>query len=194
MKASKRKLILPSWCLILAGITACGTVQRDAKVSAVQIPVVSSANEAVPQPSGKVPQQVSPSESVKVRAAEISVQAGKSAEATIEVIVADGYHINANAASFNYLRPTELKIEPQTKITFGKFIYPKGEMRKFDFTEEPISVYEGTIVIKIPIRAGKYAEFEQTVLRGSVQAQPCNDSACFPSRTIEFSLPIQITH
>jgi hypothetical protein len=99
----------------LAGTTACGAAQNDAKISVVQNPVVSTANETVTRLSSESPPQVSPSESVKVRTAEIRVQAGESAKATVQVIVADSYRINANPASYDYLRPTELKIEPKKK-------------------------------------------------------------------------------
>jgi hypothetical protein len=78
-------------------------------------------------------------------------------------------------------------------VTLGKFVYPAGKMQKFNFAEEPISVYEGTIPVTFTIRADKTIEAGQIVLRGKVRAQPCNESACFPSRTVEFSLPIQIT-
>lgn len=113
MKASKHKILLPLQRLILAGTTACGAAQNDAKISVVQNPVVSTANETVTRLSSESPPQVSPSESVKVRTAEIRVQAGESAKATVQVIVADSYRINANPASYDYLRPTELKIEPK---------------------------------------------------------------------------------
>ena len=77
-------------------MTACGTAQNEAKVSAVKNPVASGANETATQPSSESSPQISPSESVKVRATEITVQAGESAEATVEVVVAGGYHINSN--------------------------------------------------------------------------------------------------
>ena len=100
----------------MAGTTACGAAQNDAKISVVQNPVVSTANETVTRLSSESPPQVSPSESVKVRTAEIRVQAGESAKATVQVIVADSYRINANPAK-SY--PPEMKLFATVVDSFG---------------------------------------------------------------------------
>lgn len=177
----------------LAGLAACGTNYNDAKISAVQNTTPKNAAEIVaPTPTDK-PAQVSPSQAVTVSAAKINLQAGGAAEAEIKIIVADGYHINANPASADFLRPTELKIESAAEITVGNPVYPKAEMKKFDFNDAPISVYEGTIIIKLPVRASKTAVIGKTILRGTILAQPCSNNACFPSRTIEILLSVQIT-
>jgi uncharacterized protein len=192
----KRKIILPTLLLsLLVGLAACGANNNEAKISAVQNTGVPSANETVApsQSPSEKPTQVSPSQAVTASAAEINLRADDAAEAVIKIIVADGYHINGNPASEDYLRPTELKIESAAKITVGKPIYPKAEMKKFDFNDKPISVYEGTVIVKLPIRVGKTAAIGRTVLRGTIQAQPCNDNACFPSRTVEIVLPVQVT-
>jgi len=194
MKALNRKTLWALLCLFLAAGTACETSRNEAKVAAVQNTGAASANEtALQTSSSNETPSVSPSQAVTVSAAEISLRAGEKAEAVVAVIVADGYHINGNPASEDYLRPTELKLEPAAEINLGKFVYPPAEMKKFDFAEKPISVYEGTVNIKIPIQTNKNAKPGRTVLRGTVRAQPCNDSACFPSRTIEVYLPIQLT-
>lgn len=192
----KLKIILPTLLLsVSVGFAACGANNNDAKISIVQNTGVSGVNETVTpsQAPNDKPTQVSPSQAVTAFAAGINLRAGDAAEAEIKIIVADGYHINANPASENYLRPTELKIESTAKLTVGKPVYPKAEMKKFDFNDKPISVYEGTVIIKIPLRADKTVVKGETVLRGTVQAQPCNDNACFPTRTVEILLPVQVT-
>lgn len=185
------KIILPKLLLLLAGLTACGT-NNNAKISGVQNTSVPSAEESVQQPQLPIekPERVSPSQAVTASAAEINLRAGEAAEAEIKIIIANGYHINGNPASENYLRPTELKIETAEKITVCKPVYPAAGMKKFDFNEKPISVYEGTISVKLPVRADKTAT-GRVVLRGTIQAQPCNDNACFPPRTVEIFLPVQ---
>jgi hypothetical protein len=190
MKAVKTKIKLSAVCLILATLTACSaTKDNELKVLAQSNPVASNVNETINESTPTV----SPAEAVKVRAVEANVRIGESAIAEIEVLIAEGFHVNANPASFSYLQPTELKIEKIKGLTIGEPIYPKAESKKFSFSEEPIAVYENAIAFKVPVRVSKNAKPRQTVLRGLVQAQPCNDSACFPSRTIEFSLSVQIT-
>lgn len=194
MKTIKSKISLALLFLVTVGFSACTAARHTAPTSVRQDSIVASANEAAPKVS-ESPPKVSPSEAVKVRAAEIKIQAGgeRAVQAVVEIVVAEGFHINTNPASNAYLLATELKIEPPPNITFGKLVYPAGAMKKFSFAEEPISVYENIIPIKFSIRADKTAEAGQIVLRGKIRAQPCNDSACFPPRTVEFSLPVQIT-
>ena len=193
MRTLRSKISLALLCSVAVILTACAAAKQTAPTATRKDSIVARANETAVELSTSR-QKVSPSEVVKVRASEITAQAGgESAEAVVEIVVAHGFHINTNPASNNYLIATELKIEPMTGVTLGKFVYPAGKMEKFNFAEEPISVYEGTIPVKFTIRADKTAEAGQIVLRGKVRAQPCNESACFPSRTVEFSLPIQIT-
>lgn len=191
----KLKIILPTLLLsVLVGLAACGTNNNDAKFSAVQNAVAPSANQtvALSQVPNDKPTQVSPSQAVTASAAEINLRAGDTAKAEIKIIVADGYHINGNPASEDYLRPTELEIESAAEITVGKPVYPKAAMKKFDFNEKPISVYEGTVILKVRLQADKSAAIGRSVLHGAIQAQPCNDNACFPRRTVKISLPIQV--
>lgn len=194
MKTLRSKISLALLCSVAAGLTACAAAQQTTPISNRQDSIVSNASETAPKPS-ESPQKISPSEAVKVRADEIKLPAGgeSAMQAVVEIIVAEGFHINANPASNAYLIATELKIEPPPNITLGKFVYPAGKMQKFSFAEDPISIYEGMIPVKFSIRADKTVKTGQIVLRGKVRAQPCNDSACFPPRTVEFSLPVQIT-
>lgn len=142
--------------------------------------------------SAPSPEQVAPSMAVSAHAAEVSVPRGGTAEATVQVVVASGYHVNANPPSFPYLRPTELRITPADGIRTGAPIYPAAESKKFAFAERPIAVYEGTATIRLPVRASADAPTGAHRLNATVQVQPCNDQACFPTRILETTLPVLV--
>jgi hypothetical protein len=62
-----------------------------------------------------------------------------------------GFHINANPASADYLIPTSLAfagIEPE------RVSYPPSVAFKPQFTDDPINVYEGTVVIAASFAQG----------------------------------------
>src|SRR3954470_9475651 len=107
----------------------------------------SSTNE--PTTSTKLP----PADVVKVSADAVEIKAGGSGEASVKLMVANGYHINANPPSFSYLKATELTLEPTEGITPGKPVYPQAVTRKFAFSKDPLSVYEGEASIKLPLSA-----------------------------------------
>jgi hypothetical protein len=123
---------------------------------------------------------------------ETKLDAGGSGEAAITLDIADGYHVNANPASDKYYIPTELKAEPQEGLTPGKPAYPKSVTRKFQFSDKPLSVYEGRAVIRLPLSADKSAAKGRHTLRATVRVQPCNDEACLQPRNIEAAIPVTI--
>jgi hypothetical protein len=129
---------------------------------------------------------------VNVTAEETKLDAGGSGEASITLVIADGYHVNANPASDKYYIPTELKAEPQEGLTPGKPSYPKSVTHKFQFSDKPLAVYEGRAVIRLPLRADKSAAKGRHTLRATVRVQPCNDEACLQPRNIEAAIPVTI--
>lgn len=191
-----RKIFWTLISVLTVTTAACELTNDKTKISAVSNSVVSNANRNAEQSPKDMsaPRLTSPSEAVKAQAVQINLQTGETAEAEIEVIVAEGFHINSDQANSAVLRPTELKVKSQTEISFGKPAYPKAEMRKFGFSDEPISVFQGTIKIRLPIQAKKSASVGLKIVRATIRAQPCSDNVCFPPRSVEFSLPVRITH
>src|SRR5579863_10445217 len=85
---------------------------------------------------------------------------GSTVEAAVEAEIASGYHINDHHPSLDYLIPTELKLDPSKQVSVEKVVSPKGEPQKFAFADEPLSVYEGNLVVgeaqdRVRTRAGR---------------------------------------
>jgi hypothetical protein len=120
------------------------------------------------------------------------LNAGGSGEAVVTLDIAAGYHVNANPASDKYYLPTELRAEPQEGLTPGKPLYPKSVTRKFQFSETPLSVYEGRAVIRLPLRADATASKGPHTLRATIRVQPCNDEVCLQPRNIDAPIPVTI--
>lgn len=192
MQVIKRQTKTLAVCLIAATLAACAAANNEPKLAALPGSSVSNAIEPATQPAAQAAPETAPAAAIAVRAAEVKLRVGKSAEALIEVVIANGYHANANPASFAYLHPTELTIEKSDELIVGKPIYPTAELKKFGFADEPIRVYEKSAAIKLLICAATNVQPGQRILRGFVRSQPCSDSACFPPRSIEFALPVQI--
>ncbi|OLE51993.1 MAG: hypothetical protein AUG51_20015 [Acidobacteria bacterium 13_1_20CM_3_53_8] len=134
----------------------------------------------------------SSAEVVKVNATAVEINAGGAGEASIDIEVASGFHVNANPPTFSYLKATEVEIEPANNITPGKPVYPKPVTKKFSFEQQPLAVYEGTTRIKIPLRAGANAQKIPTTLTGRLRVQACDDSKCYPPGAVDFSLPVTV--
>jgi hypothetical protein len=104
---------------------------------------------------------------------------------TIEVIlkIDDGYHINSNPASIDYLIPTSVSFE---NLKPSQIQYPKPRLYTPSFAGRSIEVYDGvaTIAASFPGRAIKTAQR----VTGKVTTQACNDQGLPAAR-----LPIAVT-
>lgn len=175
------------YLLFLLILTACsqGDGARNGGSDASQN-AASSGGPADPS-NKKVPGDV-----VRVEAGKTLIKTGGSAEAMVTLKIAEGYHINSNPASFSYLIPTEVQLQPNNGISADKPVYPPSLTKTFAFSKEPLAVYEGEISIKIPIRAETKASKGDSKLGARVRVQPCDDTTCYPPRTIETSIPVTV--
>lgn len=152
--------------------------------------IAPSASPAAPRASANSPANP-PADIVRADASEVEVRAGGAGEATVQVIIADGYHVNANPATHSFLIPTKLDVTAENGITTGAPVYPAPLTKKFAFDEKPLAVYEGTATIKLPVAAGATVKGTHT-LRAKLRVQPCDDNACFPPRTVETLISVKV--
>src|SRR5262245_15342766 len=80
------------------------------------------------------------------------VHAGSNVKAAVEAQVAMGFHINDHHPTLDYLIPTEVKFEPTKQVTVEKIIYPRGQPKKFAFADQPLSVYEGSLLLGVLLK------------------------------------------
>jgi hypothetical protein len=138
------------------------------------------------QGSGKVV-KVAPGESVyKIK------RGAAAAQIVVTIEVDEGYHINSNRPAEKYLIPTALKIEPITGLTTTPVIYPKAKLQKFEFSQKPLSVFEGKAVLKITARALSSLATGAQTLKGKLTVQACNNQQCLRPQTIDVSIPLQV--
>jgi thioredoxin:protein disulfide reductase len=127
---------------------------------------------------------------VKVSPSSVKVKKGAATAATITLDIDGGYHINSNRPSEKYLIPTALKFQPLAGFTVGGVIYPKAKLQKFTFSEKPMSVYEGRVVLKFNVRAGASASHQ--TLKGKLTIQACNDEQCLRPQTVDVNIPVEV--
>jgi uncharacterized protein len=104
-------------------------------------------------------------------------------EILVTLTIDPGYHLNANPASIDYLIPTVVTVlsAPDAKIT-----YPVGHVFKPKFSPEGISVYEGSVAIRVEAPKGALAAAANTPL--SVEVQACDAQICLPPATLTVSV------
>lgn len=173
--------------LLLAVFTACSGSQNSTTNSTSGSQSATSGGSQAGN-SSKPP----PADVVRVEAAKVELKAGGSSEASVKLTIAAGYHVNANPASFSYLIPTELQLQPNNDISAEAPKYPASVTKTFAFSKDPLNVYEGTADIKVSLRAAGKAPKGDLKLGARLRVQPCDDQTCFPPRTIETTIPLTI--
>ena len=174
-------------CCLLLSLTlmACGKVDNTASKETTAA--------ASPSPAqSSTPGMVSSASVVRVVASGAEAVAGASSEASVNLTITDGYHINANPPSMPNLIATELTVEPGEGITAGKPVYPSSITKQFGFAEKPLAVYEGEASIKLPLKIASNVSQGAHTLRAKLRVQACDDQACYPPRTIETSIPVTV--
>jgi thiol:disulfide interchange protein DsbD len=120
------------------------------------------------------------------------VHPGMDLKIAIRVDILGTWHINSNVPAEDYFEATNLSIPPESVFSFSEIKYPEALSLFFEFSERPVSVFEGEIfiggVIPIPqdISLGKHT----IPLRFTYQA--CDDRTCLAPETLEKEIFITI--
>jgi thiol:disulfide interchange protein DsbD len=121
-----------------------------------------------------------------------AVRPGRTFQATITLNVQNGYHINAQKPSEDYLIGTSVKLAPPEGISVVRVSYPRARFAKFSFSDTPLAVYAGTVRIVATLRAAASLAPGQHTLNGKATFQACNDQACLPPSTVDLSFAVDV--
>lgn len=111
---------------------------------------------------------------------------GKSDDEIVIVLdIEDGYHVNANPASFDYLMPTQVVFPGLTPTVLR---YPNVTLFKPAFEPAGLKVFEGKVEMRARFPSGTLTRHRP--LRALVSVQACDDEVCLPPASIE--VPVRL--
>ena len=108
------------------------------------------------------------------------VPRGRTFEVAVVGEIREGFHVNANKASEEYLIPTTVTPTLPAGWKLLETRYPEGKELKFEFSEKPLNVYEGTFITRLKLAAPVDAPLGAVKLPLTLRYQACNDVACLP--------------
>jgi len=119
------------------------------------------------------------STAARVRASVSTATTDDHDEIVTTIQVDDGWHVNANPASFDYLVPTSVSFEG---LSATRMMYPLPVRIRPKFAPDGLDVYEGVtkIVALFPKGSLKVAPG----IRGTLTVQACSNEVCLPPATI----------
>lgn len=115
------------------------------------------------------------------------LQPGQSNRIAIELSIHKPWHVNSNKPEEDFLIPTIVNFNQTETVTFGRIQYPNPQIKTFEFSDNPLAIYDGIVyaftTITIP---PDYLE-KSVIVSGSIGYQACNDQSCLAPAEIEFS-------
>jgi len=124
--------------------------------------------------------------SVRVLAPPTPFAPGKTAEVTLELRVAPGFHVNSDQPVDEKIVPTTVDFKPAAGVKFEAAVFPVAEMKMFSFTDKPLAVFDGTVKVMIPVTLAKDFKRSEVVIEGAVGYQACDDNSCLAPDEAKF--------
>ena len=121
----------------------------------------------------------------------LTIQRGSTAELKLEAQLQPGFHVNSNTPADEYLIPLKLTWAKEP-LEAEQIIYPKPELEKYAFSQNPVSVFSGTFEIVTRFKAPLSASPGIGIIGGKLRYQACNNKECLPPRTIDIHATVMI--
>ena len=122
----------------------------------------------------------------------VKLAAGELVEARVSVAVAEGYHLQANPASEDYLFPTRLDLRTPAGVTVSKITYPPGKPYRLNGADKVLKTYEGNFEIGVLLKAPRGGRPGKHVLEGRLHYQACDSRTCLFPTSISLTLTVDV--
>ena len=107
----------------------------------------------------------------------------------LQIKIAAGWHINANPAGQDFLIPTTVELDANAPVELVDIAYPKGKSMRFEFSDEPLNVYEESLMISLRLKQKPNVTQEKNAaITLKLTYQPCNDTECLFPQTLDIPL------
>lgn len=117
---------------------------------------------------------------------------GSAFEIAVVMKIRPGFHVNAREKSEDYLIATDLKADLPAGFGSGDVVYPKGKLEHFTFSKKPLNVYQGTVVLRMPVTALGSAPLGEQHIPLRLRYQACNTELCLPPVTLPLDAAINV--
>jgi len=116
---------------------------------------------------------------------------GATTTGTVVLDIPKDLHVNSSRPKSEYSIPTTVRISGKG-VRVGAITYPPGENRKFQFSEELINVYEGTVFFWFNVTVPPNYRGKSVELKAVVRYQACTNEVCYPPRNKEVTINARV--
>lgn len=116
---------------------------------------------------------------------------GRATRGTIVLSIPGHLHVNSSRPNSEYLIPTSIRLSANGGRV-SNVTYPRGVNRKFQFSDKPINVYEGTIRFPFTVTVPANYRGNTVTVKATVRYQACTDEVCYPPRSREITMTARV--
>ncbi|MFH1301904.1 MAG: DUF255 domain-containing protein [Planctomycetota bacterium] len=110
--------------------------------------------------------------------------AGKTCQVAIVLTIEEGWHINTNPSSPDFLVPTTFTVKSMQNIKLTNVKYPGGHAFNVEGFDQPLQVYEKQAIVRGTLEIPADAAGKEEQLELNVKYQACNDKTCIRPTTV----------
>ena len=122
------------------------------------------------------------------------VYAGGEFKLALQANIKDTWHINSNKPYDEFLIPSKLTIDSTSKFTLEKVAYPKAQDIKLEFSEKPLSVWEGQVYLGGLVKISKDVKPGKYPLIVTLHYQSCNNKTCLPPTSVSDTISVNVVN
>lgn len=118
--------------------------------------------------------------------------AGQKARVAVVIDVENGWHINTNPARPEFVVPTSVSLKAKHGTKLASIAYPKGKELTIEGFDQPVSVYEGRVMLFGTLEVPKEAPSPTEELTIEIKFQACNDRQCLAPKSAKLTGKIPV--
>jgi thiol:disulfide interchange protein len=116
---------------------------------------------------------------------------GDKAMVAVVLEIKPGFHAQSRTPLEDFYVKFDAKLDEHPALKFGDPVYPKGEEKTYPALGK-LSVYEGQVVVHIPVEVKADAPPGPVKIAGKLKYQICNDQLCFPPESPKFTVETKV--
>jgi thioredoxin:protein disulfide reductase len=120
------------------------------------------------------------------------VYQGEKFQFAVKGTIKDTWHINSNKPNEDFLIPTVVKLSNDNGFTLTNITYPEAKNVEFGFSDKPVSVYEGDIIIHGDINVPSETQLGNYELYLEMTYQACNNMSCMAPVTLRDTINVEV--
>lgn len=121
----------------------------------------------------------------------INAIAGQEFAVSINVSIAKNWHINSNKPLDDFSIASKISVGNKD-FTIQNINYPKAKELKFEFSETPVSVFDGNFEVKILLKSNSKLKSGEYKIPITFSYQACNNQSCMPPSNVTTEIFVTI--